>query len=76
MSAEIERMRADWPARLWDWLDVPEFGRWFEGRRSWSRDEWQMRIEEELTDDTMVLRAELPGIDRTRTSRSPSATAS
>jgi HSP20 family protein len=48
---------------LWDWFEAPELGRWFEGLRPWSRDEWRLRIEEQLSDDTMVLRAELPGID-------------
>jgi HSP20 family protein len=42
---------------------MPDFGRWFEGLRPWSGEDWRLRIEEELKDDTMVIRAELPGID-------------
>ena len=69
MSEEIEHVRdipapMPWPARLWHRLEeVPEFSRWFEGLRPWSGEEWRLQIEEELTDDTMVIRAELPGID-------------
>lgn len=68
MSEEVEQVRAapqplPWPERLWDWFEAPELGRWFEGLRPWSREEWRLRIEEQVTDDTMVLRAELPGID-------------
>ena len=45
---------------LWHRLEeVPEFSRWFEG----CGEEWRLRIEEELADDTMVIRAELPDID-------------
>jgi HSP20 family protein len=68
VSEEVEQVRTapqplPWPERLWDWFEAPEFGRWFEGLRPWSRDEWRLRIEEQLIDDTMVLRAELPGIE-------------
>ncbi len=63
MSKDIELKREEWPARLWDWFDAPELGRWFEGVRPWFRDEQRLRIEQELTDDTMVIRAEMPGID-------------
>jgi HSP20 family protein len=54
MSNEVEQVRA---------ALASELGRWFEGLRTWSRDEWRPRIEEQITDDTLVLRAELPGID-------------
>jgi HSP20 family protein len=68
VSEKIEHVRdlpepLPWPARVWDWLEMPGFGRWFEGLRPWSGEEWRLRIEEELKDDTMVIRAELPGID-------------
>ena len=54
MGNEVEQARA---------ALAPELGRWYEGLRPWSHDEWRLRIEEQITDDTMVLRAELPGID-------------
>jgi HSP20 family protein len=63
MSNDIERKREEWPARLWDWFEAPDFGRWLEGIRPWFREEERLRIEQELTDDTMVVRAEMPGID-------------
>ena len=68
MSNEVEQAGAasqtlPWPERLWDWFEAPELGRWFEGLRPWSREEWRLRVEQEVVDDTMVLRAELPGID-------------
>jgi HSP20 family protein len=62
MSKEVEVRRAERPARLWDWFDTPDFGRWF-GLRPFFGFEDRLRIEEELTDDTMVVRAEMPGID-------------
>jgi HSP20 family protein len=63
VNKDIEMKHEEWPARLWDWFDVPEFGRWFEGLRPLFRDEARLRIEQELTGDTMVIRAEMPGID-------------
>ena len=68
MSNEVEQAGAasqtlPWPERLWDWFEAPELGRWFEGLRPWSREERRLRVEQEVVDDTMVLRAELPGID-------------
>lgn len=64
MKTDIERKGEERPARLWDWFDAPEFGRWFEGLQPWSRfREDRMRIEQELTDDVMMIRAEMPGID-------------
>ncbi len=63
MGSEVEMKREERPASLWDWFDGPDFGRWFEGLRPWFRDEDRLRIEQELTDDTMVIRAEMPGID-------------
>jgi HSP20 family protein len=63
MERDIELRREEWPSRLWDWFDGPEHNRWFEGLRPWFRDEDRLRIEQEVTDDTMVIRAEMPGID-------------
>jgi HSP20 family protein len=63
MARDIEMRREEWPARLWDWFDSPELGKWFEGLRPMFRDEDRLRIEQEMTDDTMVIRAEMPGID-------------
>jgi HSP20 family protein len=63
VNKDIEMRREEWPARVWDWFDVPELGRWFEGLRPWFRDEPRLRIEQELTEDSMVIRAEMPGID-------------
>lgn len=47
---------------LWEWFDTPDFGRWFDVRPFFGRFDL-MRIEQELTDDTLVVRAEVPGID-------------
>jgi HSP20 family protein len=69
MSSDIAVKREELPARLWDWFDLPEFGlwpglgRWFEGLAPLFREEDRLRIEQELTDDTMAIRAEMPGID-------------
>ena len=52
---------------LWEWLDAPDFARWFDMRPFFGRFDSAriepMRIEQELTDDTLIVRAELPGID-------------
>ena len=63
MSKEVAPQREVRPARFWDWIDGPELTRWFEGMRPWFGEETRLRIEEEMFDDTMVIRAELPGID-------------
>jgi HSP20 family protein len=63
MDRDIQLKREEWPARWLDWFDGPELGRWFEGLRPLFRDEDRLRIEQELTDDTLVIRAEMPGID-------------
>jgi HSP20 family protein len=61
MAKDIETARGERPARVWDWFDLPD--RWFEGMRPWFTGEDRLRIEQELTDDTMVIRAEMPGVD-------------
>ena len=63
MSIDVEKRQEGRVVRAWDWFDMPELGRWFEGLRPWFRDEGRMRIEQELTDDSLVIRAEMPGID-------------
>jgi HSP20 family protein len=49
--------------RLWDWIDGPDLTRWFEGVRPMLAWEDRLRVEEELKDDALVIRAEVPGID-------------
>jgi HSP20 family protein len=49
--------------RLWDWIDGPDFTRWFEGFRPMPAWEDRLRVEKELKDDALVIRAEVPGID-------------
>jgi HSP20 family protein len=65
-SKDIEMSRGEWPVTMWDWFEFPELGRWFEGLRPLFREQGRLRIEQELTDDTMVIRAEMPGIDPAR----------
>ena len=50
------------PSTLWEWFDAPDFARWFDPRPFLGRFD-PMRIEQELSDDTLMVRAELPGID-------------
>jgi HSP20 family protein len=47
---------------LWEWFNTPDFGRWFDVRPLFGRFE-RMRLEQEVKDDTLVVRAEMPGID-------------
>ena len=63
MSMDVETRRPEHLARPWEWFDAPGFGRWFEGFRPLFTMEDRLRVEEELTDDKMVVRAEMPGID-------------
>jgi HSP20 family protein len=65
MDKDIELKRDEWP-RLWDWFDTSDLSRWFEGLRPWFREEDRLRIEQEVTDDTLVIRVEMPGIDPER----------
>ena len=62
MATEVERVR-DRPVRLWDWFDGPELSRWFGDMKPWFGTVDQLRIEQEVNDDTMTIRAEMPGID-------------
>jgi HSP20 family protein len=63
MNKELQ-IRRDWPlGRFFD-LFEPDFGRLFEGfapPMAWT--DGRMRIEEEMRNGTLVIRAELPGID-------------
>ena len=61
MAKDIEPARAERAARFWDIFEWPD--RWFEGVRPWFAGREPLRIEQEMTDDTMVIRAEMPGID-------------
>jgi HSP20 family molecular chaperone IbpA len=61
MAKDVEVARSERPARFWDMFDWPD--RWFEGMRPWFVGEATLRIEQEMTDDSMVIRAEMPGID-------------
>jgi HSP20 family protein len=58
------QVRREWPFGRFMELFEPEFGRLFEGLPplvAWH--DGRMRIEEEMQDGTLVIRAELPGID-------------
>jgi HSP20 family protein len=61
MAKDVEVACSERPARFWDMLEWPD--RWFEGMRPWFMGEGTLRIEQEMTDDSMVIRAEMPGID-------------
>jgi HSP20 family protein len=63
MNKEMQVRREGPFGRFFD-LFEPEFGRFFEGFPplvAWH--DGRMRIEEEMQDGTLVIRAELPGID-------------
>ena len=60
MAGEVQLRRADRPfARLFDWFDAPDFFHVFEGRPF----EERIRLEEEVVDGHLVIRAEMPGLD-------------
>lgn len=61
MAKDVEPARPERPARFWDLFDWPD--RWFEGVRPWFTGDDRLRIEQQMTDDTMVIRAEVPGIN-------------
>ena len=44
-------------------MDVTSLSRWLDGLHPCVVDDGLLRIEQELTDDTMVVRAEMPGLD-------------
>jgi len=57
-----EVARGRWFDRFFDWPEWPEF---FRGS-PWPGTEHQFRVEEEVTDTEMVVKAEVPGIDPDR----------
>jgi len=60
MPGEVQLRRVDRPfARLFDWFDAPDFFHVFEGRPL----EERIRLEEEVVDGHLVIRAEMPGLD-------------
>ena len=59
-TATLERRVDTWPQRLSDWFDMPDLARWFDRV---GRFEEFIRIEETITDGSLVVKAELPGID-------------
>jgi HSP20 family protein len=63
MANDIDMTRSERPAGLWDWFEGPDLGRWLEGWWPAFRGEDKLRIEQEVTDDSMLIRAEMPGID-------------
>lgn len=61
MTTGTEVMKTERPfARLLDWFEPTDFTRFFDGLRPF---EDRMRVEEEVVDDHLVIRAELPGVD-------------
>jgi HSP20 family protein len=62
-NKSLDVRRFEWPLRRWDWFDGPDLFRWIEGVRPFFGAEDRLRVEEELTDETLVIRAEMPGID-------------
>jgi HSP20 family protein len=62
-SKSMDVRRFDRQLRRWDWFEGPDLFRWIEGVRPFFGAEDRIRVEEELTDDTLVIRAEMPGID-------------
>jgi HSP20 family protein len=62
-TATLERRVDTWPQRLSDWFDMPDLTRWFDRV---GRFEDFIRIEETVADGTLVVKAELPGIDPER----------
>ena len=63
MSNDIELKDDVQPVRLWDWLDATPISRWFGGLRPFIGEDDLLRVEQQVTDDTMLIRAEMPGID-------------
>jgi HSP20 family protein len=62
MAKDIEAQpRPDRPARLWEWFEGPDFDRWFGGLRPFGGG--RLRIEQKVTDEGLVIRGEMPGVD-------------
>lgn len=68
VPAEVVPEKTMWPSlfrRFSHWFDTPWFDvpatEWFD--RMWAMTPSMIRVEEELTDDELVVRAEIPGID-------------
>jgi HSP20 family protein len=62
MATRAELERGDQLSTLWSWFDLP-MAKWLEGIGPLSDDDELLRVEQEMTDDSMVIRAEMPGID-------------
>ncbi len=64
MAKTLERKGEMMPSRF-DWFDFdfPDLFRWFEGRRPLGFVEDFIRVAEETKDNTLIIRAEVPGID-------------
>ena len=60
--SEITRRQAESPRR-WELGFGSDLARWFEGVGSWFKEEDRLRVEQAVTDDSMIVRAEMPGID-------------
>lgn len=61
MTKDIEVHTKERPiARLWDWFEPFDMPRFFDAFRTV---EDRMRVEEEIVDGNLVIRAELPGVD-------------
>jgi HSP20 family protein len=61
--SNVEKRHEGAASRRWDWGVGSDLARWFEGFGPWFKDEDRLRVEQQLTDDTMIVRAEIPGID-------------
>lgn len=62
-TGTLDRRVDTWPQRLSDWFDMPDLTRWFD--RVGRFDDF-IRIEESRSNGTLVVKAELPGIDPDR----------
>ena len=63
--SEITR-RQDESQQRWEWGLGSDLARWFEGVGSWFKDEDRLHVEQAVTGDSMIVRAEMPGIDPDR----------
>jgi HSP20 family protein len=61
VAVDVEVKKADHPfTRVRDWFEPPELFRWLEGWRGFDD---RMRVEEEVLNEELVIRAETPGVD-------------